>query len=207
MKKSKLCLLLFCSVFALSNLFAQYVQPERNDTVYLMPKVAFDSLQAKTMLARGTGTIKGVAYIRPNNNIGFNIRTGKKLLANKILVTLFPMTPYFEEYLSLKKKVNPKKLKFAFISNEAMRWRLEAITNSSGEFTFPEMKPGRYFLEGVLNWSQSGTYNRYTGSGYGSYGGQVDYYTRDNYRNNYSDYLSKIVEVKNDGEIVEVKLN
>ncbi|MEO8254077.1 MAG: carboxypeptidase-like regulatory domain-containing protein [Flavobacterium sp.] len=186
---------------------AQYVQPERNDTIYLMPKSPFDSTTAKKALAKGKGTIKGVAFIRPNNNIGFNIKTGKKVLANKIKVTLFPMTPYFQEFLSLKKKENRKKLKFAFLSNEAVKYRLEAITNSSGEFSFPEMKPGRYYLEAILNWTESGTYQKYTGSGYNNYGGRADYYANQNYTNSNSDLITKIVEIKADGEVINVKLN
>lgn len=183
---------------------AQYVQPERDDTVRLMPTVKFDTLEARKLLAKGTGTIKGVAFIHPVNQ-GFGIKTGKKVYAYKTKIVLFPLTPYFEEYLDLKKKQNPKKLKFAYLSNDAYRFRLEAITNSNGEFTFPEMKPGKYYIECVLNWQQSGTYNQYTGSAYNGYG-QTDYYTRQNYTNNYADYLYKIIEIEKEGETVEVKL-
>ena len=184
----------------------QYVQPERNDTVYLTPKSAFDATMAKEALAKGKSTIKGVAFIRPNNNIGFNIKTGKKVLADRIKVSLYPITPYFDEFLDLKKKEKPRKLKYAFLSKEAISYRLEAITNSSGEFTFPEMKPGKYYIEGVLNWTQSGTYQQYTGSGYNNYGGRADYYTNQSYVNHNSELLTKIVEVKKDGEVVEIKL-
>ena len=194
---------LFCAVTLSAQ---QYVQPERNDTVYLTPKTAFDATVAKEALAKGKSTIKGVAFIRPNNNIGFNIKTGKKVLADRIKVSLYPITPYFDEFLDLKKKEKPRKLKYAFLSKEAISYRLEAITNSSGEFTFPEMKPGKYYIEGVLNWTQSGTYQKYTGSGYNNYGGRADYYTNQSYVNHNSELLTKIVEVKKDGEIVEIKL-
>jgi len=184
----------------------QYVQPERNDTIYLTPKTAFKASVAKEALAKGKSTIKGVAFIRPNNNIGFNIKTGKKVLADRIKISLYPVTPYFGEFLELKKKEKPRKLKYAFLSKEAVSYRLEAITNSSGEFTFPEMKPGKYYIEGVLNWTQSGTYQQYAGSGYNSYGGRTNYYTSQNYVNHNSTLLTKIVEVRKDGEIVEIKL-
>jgi len=36
-------------------------------------------------------------------------------------------------FLDLKKKEKPRKLKYAFLSKEAISYRLEAITNSSGE--------------------------------------------------------------------------
>lgn len=186
---------------------AQYVQPERNDTIYLMPKIAFDTKATKNALVKGKGTIKGVAFIRPeNSSIGFNIKTGKKLYASKIKISLYPLTPYFQEFLNLKKKENRKKLKFAFLSNEAVKYRLEAITNSSGEFTFSEMKPGKYYIEAILNWTQSGTYQKYTGSGYNNYGGRINYYANENYTNNNSNLLNQIVEIKEDGEVLTIKL-
>jgi hypothetical protein len=170
-----------------------------------MPKVAFDTLAARKSLARGKATIKGVAFTRPNNNVGFNIRTGKKLFANKAKVILFPVTPYLEEFLDLKKKENPRKLKFAYLSQEAWYFRLEAITNSDGEFTFPEMKPGKYYLEVLLNWTSSGYYDKYTGSAYNGYG-TTNYYSKEYYQNGHADLLKEFIEIKEDGEILEVKL-
>lgn len=198
----QLFLLSFLTVALFSN--AQYVQPERNDTVYMYPTTPFDSVATRNALAEGTATIKGVAFTRPTNQ-GFGLKTGKKILANKIVVTLYPLTPYFEEYLSLRKKVNYKKLKFAYISNACYRLRLTAITNSSGEFTFPKMKPGKYYICGELPWYESGTYNKYSGTGYDNYG-SINYYTPTAYRNDHTEYLEKLVEVKQDGETVNVKL-
>lgn len=201
------CFLMAIFICAGSAAAQQYVQPERNDTIYLTPKTAFNAEVAKAALAKGKSTIKGVAFIRPeNSSLGFNIKTGKKLFADRIKISLYPITPYFDEFLALKKKEKPRKLKYAFLSKEAISYRLEAITNSTGEFTFPEMKPGKYYIEGVLNWTQSGTYQQYTGSGYNSYGGRTNYYTNQNYVNQNSELLTKIVEVKKDGEIIEIKL-
>jgi hypothetical protein len=59
---------------------AQYVQPERDDTVRLFAKTPFDTLQARQALARGKSTVKGVAFIHPDDKIGFHIKTGKKVL-------------------------------------------------------------------------------------------------------------------------------
>lgn len=196
--------LLICSFIAIRTQ-AQYVQPERDDTIRLMAKAPFDTVAARAALAKGTGAIKGVAFIHPVKQ-GFGIKTGKKIYAYKAKVLLFPVTPYLLEYLDLKKKANPAKKKFAYLSHEAWYYRLEAITNSDGEFTFPDMKPGRYYLETIVNWQQSGTYNQYSGSGYNNYGGQTDYYTRQNYTNNYADLVTKIVEIEKDGQVLEVKL-
>ncbi|GGH79198.1 hypothetical protein HNQ91_005154 [Filimonas zeae] len=182
---------------------AQYVQAERDDTVRLYAKTPFDTVAARQALAEGNGTIKGVAFTRPNKTIYG--RTGKKLLANKIKIILFPVTPYLLEYLDLKKKENPKKLKFAYINPAAWRFRLEAITNSDGEFTFPKMKPGKYYIQGVLNWYTSGYYNRYSGSANNGYG-TTNYYTREHYTTDHADLLEKFIEVEKDGQVLEVKL-
>ncbi|RXK81494.1 hypothetical protein ESB13_21260 [Filimonas effusa] len=183
---------------------AQYVQPERDDTVRLMAKTPFDTSYARAALAKGTGTIKGVAFQRTKN--GYGMKVGKPIYARNSKILLFPVTPYFLEFLELKKKENPKKLKFAYLSKEAWFFRLEAISNSAGEFTFPDMKPGKYYLECVLNWSTTGSYNRYTGTGYNNYGGSTNYYTREYYTRSHSDLLSKFVEITEEGQVLEIKL-
>ncbi|BAV05318.1 lipoprotein [Filimonas lacunae] len=186
-----------------AQLKAQYVQKERDDTIRLWPKGTFDTVAARYALQEGNGTIKGVAFTRPNKTIYG--RTGKRIYANKIKVVLFPVTPYLLEYLDLRKKQNPKKLKFVYLSPDAYRFRLEAVTNSTGEFTFPKMKPGKYYIQGVLGWYSSGYYDRYTGSGYNGYG-TTNYYSRELYTTDHSDLLEKFVDVDNDGQVVEVKL-
>lgn len=183
---------------------AQYVQPERDDTIRLRPAITFDSLQAKQALGLGTATIKGVAFTRPTNQ-GLGIKTGKKILANKITIYLFPVTPYLAEYFRLKQLENPKKLKYAYFDPAFFYYRLTAVTNSAGEFTFPQMKPGKYYLTGSLEWYETGVYNKYTGSGYYGYG-RTDYYTPQQYRNNYVEPLEKYVEIKTEGQVLEVKL-
>ena len=106
----------------------------------------------------------------------------------------------------MKKKENPRKLKFAFMSNTAWRYRLEAITNSDGEFTFPDMKPGIYYLEGIIGVHYSGTQEVYAGRSATGYG-DVNHYRNQSYSYNQSYLLTEIVEVKTDGETVKVKLN
>ena len=119
---------------------------------------------------------------------------------------IFPVTPYLEEYLDVKKKENPRKLKFAYVDPVAWNTRLEAITNSDGEFTIPNLKPGKYYLEAILPWSHSGSYDQYTGSGYNNYGGRTDYYDRKSYFVNHYEKLTKFVEIQKDNEIVKIKL-
>ena len=203
MLKHTLLVITSLSIFSFAK--SQYVQPERDDTVRVYAKTPFDTAAAKIALARGTGTIKGVAFTKPKTGFSYKAPFANKIYANKITVLLFPVTPYLLEYLEVKKKENPKKLKFAYIDPYALRYHLEAVTNSTGEFTFPEMKPGKYYLEAILPWKQSGTYNQYTGSGYDGYG-RIDYYTPQNYSVAHYDKLTKFVDVEKDGEVVEIKL-
>jgi len=206
MKLKKYVLTFFYVVSATAVVSAQYKEPEKKDKVEIFrPEIAFDSLQAKKMLAKGTGTIKGVAFTKAKNNMGF--KAGQRIYANKIKVTLFPVTPYFEAWYQLRKdKESLRRRRYVYLSDQAYRYRLEAITNSDGEFTFPEMKPGKYFLQGVLGYTHYGTYNQYTGSGYNGYG-QTDYYQQKNYSVDHEDRIEEFVEVKENGEIVKVKLH
>jgi len=187
---------------------AQYKEPEEKDKVTVFyPKSSFDSLQAKKQLTKGKATIKGVAFTHPKSSIGVKPLLSPRILANQIKITLFPVTPYFEEWYQLRKdKENKRKRRYVYLSDAAYRYRLEAITNSSGKFTFPEMKPGKYFLQGFLGYTSNGSYNEYTGTGYSSGGYQTNYYERKNYSVAHEDRIEEFVEIKEDGEIVKVKL-
>ena len=179
---------------------AQYVEKERDDTIRMYCQTRFDTLQARKALARGTGTIKGVAFTKQRGAYGI-----KPIYANKMKIILFPMTPYLEEYIHLKKKENPKKLKYVYMDPNAWKFRLEAITNSNGEFTFPEMKPGRYYIQGVINWTTNEYYDQYTGYGSNGYN-TTNYYERKYYDLNHAEFLEDYVEVKEENEVVKIKL-
>lgn len=73
------------------------------------------------------------------------------------------------------------------MDRNAMRYRIEAITNSDGEFTFPNMKPGKYYLYGSMDYSLNYNYNKYTGSGYDNYG-RIDYYTPSSYTKDFNEF-------------------
>lgn len=201
---------LFLVIFVASatSVMAQYKEPEEKEKIDVSyPEAIFDSLQAKKMLARGTGTIKGVAFTKIKNSLGFSPLMAKRIYANKIKVVLLPVTPYFEAWYKLRdKKENLKKKRYVYLSDDAYKYRLEAITNSDGKFTFPEMKPGKYFLQGLLGYTTTGSYDEYTGSGYSSGGYTTDYYQRKQYSIAHEDRIETFVEVKADGELVNIKL-
>ncbi|RZL62345.1 MAG: hypothetical protein EOO93_09185 [Pedobacter sp.] len=205
---------MFIGSFYTSN--AQYVEPERAEieaakrkasAIISYPTVKFDSVQIKNALLEGNGTIAGVAFTRTKAIYGVNSPVSK-VPASRVRIQLFPVTPYFEEYYKLwkdKSKNNPKNNKYVYMADRAFRLRLEAITNSSGEFTFPNMKPGKYYLFANVNYDLSYNDKEYTGSGYNAYG-KTDYYKQNAYAKNYNDFLETFVEVKTDGETVNIKL-
>ena len=209
MKLKKYILAGIFSVSVTTIVSAQYKEPEKKDKVEIFrPEAVFDSLQARKMLAKGSAVIKGIAYTKQKHPLGYSVPFSPRILANKMKVVLLPVTPYFEEWYRLRKdKENIRKKRFVYLSDQAYRYRLEAITNSDGEFTFPDMLPGRYFLQGMLNYTLKGKYNQYTGSGYNGYGGRTDYYQQKDYAVDHEDRIEEFVEVKENGEVVKVKLH
>ncbi|KRT14496.1 hypothetical protein ASU31_18900 [Pedobacter ginsenosidimutans] len=209
MKLKKYILAGVFSVSATTIVSAQYKEPEKKDKVEIFrPEAVFDSLQARKMLAKGSAVIKGIAYTKQKHPLGYSVPFSPRILANKMKVVLLPVTSYFEEWYRLRKdKENIRKKRFVYLSDQAYRYRLEAITNSDGEFTFPDMLPGRYFLQGMLNYTLKGKYNQYTGSGYNGYGGRTDYYQQKDYAVDHEDRIEEFVEVKENGEVVKVKLH
>jgi len=196
------------SVLALSSIRAnaQYVEKERDDTTRLFATTPFDSIAAGKALAKGEGSIKGVAFTKNRTKDQLSVFLPQRVYANRITVLLFPVTPYLLDYLEIKKKENPKKMKFAYIDPVAWRYRLEAITNSVGEFTFPYMKPGKYYLEAILPWTSTEYHYVDAGSVYNERGTLIPHYEQQSFNIAHYDKLYDFVEIKNNGEVVQIKL-
>lgn len=82
----------------------------------LFPQAFFDKKQAEQMLALGTATIEGVASTRQK---GFTLTANDKVNRKQVapegtLVTLYPLTPYFEEFIKLRNKKKTAKPLFIF---------------------------------------------------------------------------------------------
>jgi len=196
-------------IFPAFSCFAQYKQAEyeKHPEERIFPQSYFDSIAAKNALAEGTTTVTGVAFTKPRTSFGYKAPLASRIYANHIVVQLFPSTPYFQEWMQLKdKKENLKKHKIVYLDSVAYRYRLECETNSTGQFTFPKMKSGKYILIGYLPWESYGSYDKYEGSGYNSYGGQTDYYSRQNYTTSHTDFLMQEIEVEPGKSEVNVKL-
>lgn len=165
------------TVLVLCLLGADVVLAQKPVKVY-EPQQAFDMKLAADMINTGTAQIKGSAFYdtRPPINL---LNKGDIIYARPgVVVTLYPVTPYLEEYFDLKKKDKAGK-RIAAISREANSFRiLTKIYTATGDFAFFGLKPGKYYIETTVHFP----------SGVGGY------------------EVSDIVEVKQDGEVVNVKL-
>jgi hypothetical protein len=141
----------------------------------MQPQVEFNIKQATELLNTGNAEIRGSAYYEGKAPIGLKI--GDTWYAKTgTVVFLYPLTSYIEEYLELKKK-NKQGKRIATISPLANCYRIEAkVYNDKGEFVFPGLKAGKYYLETEIN------------------------------ENLLIFESSGIVEIKNDNEIVSYKL-
>ena len=204
----KKCLILIISFLCASEAFSQ------KDSYF--PQVFFDKKQAEAQLGAGKSTIEGVAFTREKRTIPFTmgavkVKTGKKHMARpNTVVMLFPVTEYFTEFYNLRKKLESK-TKQVLMSNEAFAVRREAYTDDYGRFRFENLKVGKYYLETIVDFTAVGSYKQQTGTStaYNVYGTPL--YSTPIYETFFYDYEaahreSKFVEVKKDGQVIEIKL-
>ena len=204
----KKCLILIISFLCAGEAFSQ------KDSYF--PQVFFDKKQAEAQLGAGKSTIEGVAFTREKRTIPFTmgavkVKTGKKHMARpNTVVMLFPVTEYFTEFYNLRKKLESK-TKQVLMSNEAFAVRREAYTDNYGRFRFENLKVGKYYLETIVDFTAVGSYKQQTGTStaYNVYGTPL--YSTPIYETFFYDYEaahreSKFVEVKKDGQVIEIKL-
>jgi hypothetical protein len=204
----KKCLILIISFLCAGEAFSQ------KDSYF--PQVFFDKKQAESQLGAGKSTIEGVAFTREKRSIpltmgAVKVKTGKKHMARpNTVVMLFPVTEYFTEFYNLRKKLESK-TKQVLMSNEAFAVRREAYTDDYGRFRFENLKVGKYYLETIVDFTAVGSYKQQTGTStaYNAYGTPL--YSTPIYETFFYDYEaahreSKFVEVKKDGQVIEIKL-
>ncbi len=184
-------------------------------TVYY-PQVFFDKKLAQEMIGYGNSTITGVASTREKQNIPFTLglgkmKTGKKHVAKQgTVVMLIPVTPYFEEFYKMRKKYENSKTS-VYMSEEAFKYRIDTTTDEFGRFKFEKLKPGKYYIETILGFTATASYQKQTGrsDAYNAYGGYL--YSTPIYSTFFYDYAasnreSKFVEIKQDGQVLEIDL-
>ncbi|WP_353147711.1 hypothetical protein [Chryseobacterium sp.] len=196
-------------LFALLILMCAFIHSNAQNTYY--PQVFFDKKLARDMLGFGNSTIEGVASTKQKNNWGIKPLLGQKHYAPKgTVVMLFPVTPYFEEFYNMRKKYENKKTT-VYMSEEAFKYRVEALTDDHGRFKFEKLKPGRYYMETIVNFTATASYQKQTGTtdtynGYGNYLYSTPIYSTFFYGYDAANRESKFVEIKADGELKEINL-
>lgn len=143
MKKINLMLSICFILLGIISANAQYKQQERKIPLK-MPKQVFDEAAAKDALEPGSATLTGVVRLTLDNK--------RIVVGRNTTVDLYPMTPYFEEWYKLKKKENVRKNKLVGMDSLAAKYRVYCETNNDGDFTFPNLKPGKYILYTTVYW-------------------------------------------------------
>ncbi|WP_240008092.1 hypothetical protein [Pseudaquidulcibacter saccharophilus] len=188
---------------------------EQLDTVqYIYPKTNFDEEYTKNAVALGNSTINGVLFYKITND-GSDaalLSTIKPEPVSGHKVFLYPYTPYLVDYINLSKKQarsrDPQKRK-VMADDRMFIYSYYSVTDNYGRFSFGKMKPGKYLLSAEK--MVSGYYYTTVATGravsdFNPYYGQVGVTQYENQKQNWSALaiLEKVVEVKEDGKIVEV---
>ncbi len=210
-----MALLMFASPSYSQSVLKQVNKQEQLDTVqYIYPKTNFDEEYTKNAIALGNSTINGVLFYKITND-GLDaalLSTIKPEPVSGHKVFLYPYTPYLVEYINLSKKQarsrDPQKRK-VMADERLFNYAYYSETDNYGRFSFGKMKPGKYFLSAEK--MVSGYYYTTVATGravtdFNPYYGQVGVTQYENQRQNWSALaiLEKVVEVKEDGKIVEV---
>ena len=134
-KRSFLLLGIVLSFSSLSCQIDQYFTFAQPHHKTVSPVSNFDAAAVQKSLQEGNATITGTVLLKARNLSNTHIKQD---------VYLFPATPYFEEFLALKKKNRQKKV---IPSKEFLATKIAArISDEDGSFTFHNVKPGKYFL-------------------------------------------------------------
>lgn len=217
--------LLLAGLFVFIQMFFGSNNLQAQDKTYILPGTYFDKAAAEKALQPGKSAIRGTAYTRGFKDTSI-IGPGRGLLGKQLsklgpkqfatkgtTVTLFPLTPYFQEYLELRSKYKPGGKKVAVISNDAYYYRITTqVVDDKGNFQFTNLKPGKYMVETTVSYTKKGTASEQVGTetGYNVYGQQVSstpIYSSYSVFWSQADYVSEIIDITEDESIIDVKLN
>lgn len=176
----------------------------KNQIKALYPTVSFDSIAAKKALAYGTTSIEGVAYTKPRTQWGTKAPLASRIYAANTTVVLFPVTPYLEEWYRLRTEKESKRT-HVYMSNDAFKYRIVETTDAYGRFKFEKMKPGRYFIQCIMGYTETKSRQVYQGTAYSTYS-TADYYTKQYYNVSKYERLEEFITVKEGESKFEVKL-
>lgn len=165
------------------------------------PQAFFDAKAARQDLTAGSSSIRGVAYVNDPMGSGTYYARGS-------VVMLFPVTDYFAEWLRLTEKFSATEHE-VYMLPEAFAARKEAVTDDNGNFVFEGLRPGKYFLETIIDYQSTGVASQQTGTVVGVMGGAAysyPTYSHYTYRFNAQKRVAKEVTIEKSGEMVPVKL-
>lgn len=200
---------------------------EAQTTLY--PDVPFDVSAAQHRMEAGSASIEGVAYGFRDDMpalpvVPVPIRMKSPLPWNRvhqagIEVSLFPVTPYLEAWLKLKKRreggftarhrrLNSRNPTRVMMSSEAVAVRRIALADHQGRFSFPNLKPGRYLLHAFMDFTvdrnRLHAWDEHAMTSAGP--ALIQYQQWEAYSTRQSPELMALVEVKEEGELKRVKL-
>jgi len=132
---------------------------------WVLPSTPFNEAETAKLMEKGNATIQGIAKLKKKGKDNFGVK-GSQIL-------LFPVTPYFTEFLELKKKYNSRK-KQATMGRTAFTYRVEGrFIDEKGTFQFTGLKPGKYYIISWISFArqkttavQTGTNTSYNVYGY-----------------------------------------
>jgi len=168
---------------------------------WVLPTTPFNEPETAKLMEKGTATIQGTALLKKKGKDNFGVK-GSQIL-------LFPVTPYFTEFLELKKKFNSRK-KQATMSREAFTYRVEGrFIDEKGTFQFTGLKPGKYYVISWISFARQKTTAVQTGTStsYNVYGyvlGSSPIYEDYHYDVFIENEVSSFVDVKETGGTVNV---
>ncbi|WP_223582955.1 carboxypeptidase-like regulatory domain-containing protein [Sphingobacterium sp. GVS05A] len=171
---------------------------------WVLPTTPFNEAETARLMERGSATIEGTATLKKKGKDNFGVK-GSQIL-------LFPVTPYFTEFLELKKKFNNRK-KQATMSPVAFTYRIEGrFLDDKGTFQFTNLKPGKYYIISWIAFARQKTVAVQTGTStsYNVYGyalGSSPIYEDYHYDVFIENEVSGFVEVNEAGAVVNVMVS
>ena len=187
-----------CFLFMTSIFLPAHAQKNKE---WIFPTTAFNEAETAKLMEPGTATIRGVGVIKKKGKDHFNGKGGQ--------IILFPVTPYFTEFLELKKKYRGSK-KEATMSNDAFTYRVQGrYIDDQGHFEFVDIKPGKYYIMTWIGYQKTKTKAVQTGTvtSYNVYGyalGSSPIYEDYLYNVDVENELGVFVEVKDAGAVTNV---
>lgn len=159
----------------------------------IYPKEIFDVQQARNAMDAGNATVKGRVCA---------FYDGRVFSQAGVKVNLLPVTPYLEAWKKLR---DSKKGANVTMSEEAISIRKEAKTVDDGYYSFSNVKPGKYFMQATMQFTQAKSNTVYDGSD--TYGDTTtNYYHEEVYGVERGILLEETVDITKDGEVKMVNL-